>query len=337
MAEEKFFAEIDMESFVFALNAVLPIVILAAIGYYLKKLKMFGEDFIKTANRLVFRVLLPVMLFNNIYKIENIGEVELGYVLYAVCAICAVFAAAVITSGFITSEGAKRGALIQGIFRSNYALIGIPLAGSLFGEEGIITASVLSAFAIPVFNILAVGALSVFGKGKFSVRSIFADIIRNPLILGVAAGFCALFIREIFVMSGISFRLYDIKPFADVCGYLSSMATPLALMVLGAQFEFSAVARLRKEIIFGTAMRCGAVPLFCIGTAYLLFADKFSGAQFAALTALFASPVAVSSVPMAQEMGADTELAGQLVVWTTVFSAFSVFAASFILKAAGVF
>ena len=326
-----------MESFLFALNAVLPIVLLAALGYFLKKIELIDDKFIKTANRLVFKILLPVMLFNNVYKIENLGSVELGYVLYSVLAIVAVFVAAVITSGFVTKENKKRASLIQGIFRSNYALIGIPLAGSLFGEEGIIAASVLSAFAIPVFNIFAVSALSVFGKGKPGIKSILFDVLKNPLILGVFAGFCALFIREIFVMNEIAFRLYDIKPVADFAGYLSSMATPLALIVLGGQFEFSAVAKLKKEIIFGTAMRCGAVPLFCIGTVYILFGSTFSGAQFAAITALFSAPVAVSSVPMAQEMGADTELAGQLVVWTTVFSAFSVFAASFILKSIGVF
>lgn len=326
-----------MESFIFALNAVLPIVFLAVLGYCLKKIKLFDENFIKTANKVVFKVLLPVMLFNNVYKIENLEKVELGYVLYSVLAIVAVFAAAVITSGFVTDENAKRGALIQGIFRSNYALIGIPVAGSLFGEEGVITASVLSAFAIPVFNILAVGALSSFGKGKFSLKSILPDIIKNPLILGVCAGFCALLIRGFFAENEIAFRLYDIKPIADFAGYLSSMATPLALIVLGGQFEFSAVAKLKKEIIFGTAMRCFAVPLFCIGAAYIFFKDVFSGAQFAAITSLFAAPVAVSSVPMAQEMGADAKLAGQLVVWTTVFSAFSVFAASFVLKSLGVF
>ncbi len=326
-----------MEPFLFALNAVLPIVLLAALGYLLKKIGLVDEKFIKTGNKIVFKVLLPVMLFNNVYKIENLGAVEFGYVLYSVFAIIAVFSAAVITSGFITKENPKRAALIQGIFRSNYALIGIPVAGSLFGEEGVITASVLSAFTIPVFNILAVGALSVFGKGKFSLKAILLDIIRNPLILGVFAGFAALSIREIFAANEIAFRLYDIKPIADFAGHLSSMATPLSLIVLGGQFEFSAVARLRKEIIFGTAMRCGAVPLFGIGMAYLIFESTFSGAQFAAITALFAAPVAVSSVPMAQEMGADAELAGQLVVWTTVFSAFSVFAASFILKTLGVF
>ena len=144
-----------MESFIFALNAVLPIVLLAALGYFLGRIELIDEKFIKTANKIVFKVLLPVMLFNNVYKIENLGAVELGYVLYSVVAIVVFFAVAVITSGFITKENPKRAALIQGAFRSNYALIGIPVAGSLFGEEGVITASVLSAFAIPVFNIFA--------------------------------------------------------------------------------------------------------------------------------------------------------------------------------------
>lgn len=326
-----------MDSFIFAVNAVAPIIGLVAVGYFLKKLGMFGEDFIKTANRLVFKVLLPVMLFSNVYKIENIKNFELGYVLYALIGVALFFGIAVITSGFITKEGSKRGTLIQGMFRSNYALIGIPLAGSLFGEEGIKVAAVLSAFAIPLFNVLAVSALSVFGKGTAKPKEIIRDILKNPLILGVAAGFFALVIREIFTVCSIDFRIFDIKPVADIAGYLSSMATPLALMVLGAQFEFSAMGEMKKEIIFGTAMRCVFVPAVGIGAAYLFFADDFSGAQFAALTALFATPVAVSSVPMAQEMGGDTKLAGQLVVWTTVASAFSVFFASFALKAAGIF
>lgn len=326
-----------MESFIFAVNAVLPIILVVAIGYFLKKIKLVDEAFIRTGNKIVFRVLLPVMLFSNVYKIENLGEVELGYVLYALFAVVTVFVTAVITSGFVTKEGSERASLIQGIFRSNYALIGIPLAGSLFGDEGIMTAAILSAFAIPVFNILAVAGLSVFGKGKFSIKSILTEIAKNPLILGVAAGFCALIIRGIFAENEISFRLFDVVPIAKTAEYLSGTATPLALIVLGAQFEFSAVERLKKEIIFGTAMRCAFVPVFTLGMAYLLFAEKFTGAQFAALTALFATPVAVSSVPMAQEMGADAELAGQLVVWTTVVSAFSVFIASFLLKEAGIF
>ncbi|MBE6899510.1 MAG: AEC family transporter [Ruminococcaceae bacterium] len=327
-----------MEAFSFAFNAVAPIVIMAAIGYLLKKSGIIGKDFAKSGNRLVFKIFLPVMLFSNVYKIENLGEINPGHVFYALPAILAVFLLAFFFSGIITKEGPKRSALIQGMFRSNYALIGIPLAGSLFGEEGISAAAVLSAFAIPLFNVLAVAEFAFFSGGKkLDFRKTLLDIIKNPLIQGVAAGFAALIIRGIFAEAGIGFRLFDIAFIEKTAEYISAMATPFSLIVLGADFEFSAVSELRKEILFGTAMRCAVVPAIGIGTAFLLFSGSFSGAQFAAIAALFSAPVAVSSVPMAQEMGGDSKLAGQLVVWTTVFSAGTIFLSSFLLKTAGIF
>ena len=107
--------------------------------------------------------------------------------------------------------------------------------------------------------------------------------------------------------------------------------------MLGVQFEFSAVKELKREILFGTLIRTVLVPLLGLGIAFLFLRSRFDGAQFAALVALFATPVAVSSVPMAQEMGADHTLAGQLVVWTTLISAVTVFIASFLLRLVGIF
>lgn len=328
-----------MESLVFAINSVAPIIILVALGYFLKKAKIIEKDFAVSGNRFIFKILVPVMLFTNVYKIENIKEFNFGYIAFSLVMVAIVFFAAVFSSGFVTGDGKKRGALIQGIFRSNYALIGIPVAGSLFGAEGLSAAAVLSAFAIPAINIFAVTELLFFcGNGKKpGIRKILLDIAKNPLIQGVAIGFLVLFMREIFVANDISFRLFDIVPVAKTAEYLSSMTTPFSLIVLGAEFEFSAISSLKKEIIFGTAMRCAAVPVFCIGTAFLLFRNNFSGAEFAAIAALFTAPVAVSSVPMAQEMGADSTLAGQLVIWTTVFSAITIFIMSFLLKVAEIF
>ena len=101
--------------------------------------------------------------------------------------------------------------------------------------------------------------------------------------------------------------------------------------------EFSAVAEHKKEIVWGTMMRTFFAPLLGLGVAYLFFRDTFGGAHFASFVAVFATPIAVSSVPMAQEMKGDTTLAGQLVVWTTIMSALSVFVSSFLLRMAGVF
>ena len=327
-----------MNSFLFAISAVAPIIIMVAIGYLLKKIKLANADIAKALNRLVFRVFLPCMLFLNVYKMDSIGEIDLGYVAFALIVLLVIFALGIPCVMLVTKQGARRGVLLQAVFRSNYALIGIPLAQSLFDEQGLAIATLLSAAAIPMFNILAVISLSVFGdEQRVNVKKILLGIIKNPLILSVLAGVGALGIRLLFVRAGISFRLADIKPVYTVLGYLSNLATPLALLVLGIQFEFSAVKEMKKEIVFGTLARTVIAPTLAIGVAYVMFREQFDGAHFAAFVAMFATPVAVSSVPMAQEMKGDAALAGQLVVWTTLASALSVFIASWLLKLAGVF
>ena len=327
-----------MNSFLFALGAVAPIILMVAIGYLIKKIKLANADTAKTLNRLVFRVFLPCMLFLNVYKIDSIEDIDLGYVAYALIVLLVIFALAIPCVMLVTKQGARRGVLLQAVFRSNYALIGIPLAQSLFGDEGLAIATLLSAAAIPMFNILAVISLSVFSdEQRVNVKKILLGIIKNPLILSVLAGVGALGIRLLFVRAGISFRLADIKPVYTVLGYLSNLATPLALLVLGIQFEFSAVKEMKREIVFGTLARTVIAPTLAIGVAYVMFREQFDGAHFAAFVAMFATPVAVSSVPMAQEMKGDAALAGQLVVWTTLASALSVFIASWLLKLAGVF
>lgn len=328
-----------MDSLFFAIEAVSPIIIMVAIGYLIKKIGLLTADMAKTINKLVFRIFLPAMLFLNVYKIESLAAIKPDYILYAVIAIILIFALSIPAVMRVTDRGDRRGALLQACFRSNYALIGIPLAASLFGQEGVSVATLLSAASIPLFNILAVISLSVFGKGENrpSTKKILLGIVKNPLIQSILLGIIMLGLRAVFVENDIPFRLTQLRPIYTVLGYLSNLATPLALLMLGVQFEFSAVSELKKEILFGTLMRTVIIPLFGLGIAFLFFRTSFDGAVFAALVALFATPVAVSSVPMAQEMGADHTLAGQLVVWTTLISAVTVFIASFLLKLAGVF
>lgn len=328
-----------MDSFLFALEAVTPIILMVALGYLLKRLGWMKPDFAKAANRVVFRVFLPATLFLNVYKIEDLGSMGMSYVLYALIVIFAIFLLAIPVALCITPYRERRGPLVQVSFRSNYALVGLPLAASLFGEEGMIVATLLSAAAIPLFNVLAVISLTVFrdgGEGP-NVKKILMGILKNPLILGICAGLVALGIRAILQRVGVGFRLSDVTPLYTVLNQLSAVSTPLALMVLGAQFEFSAIKALRREIIVGTLARVAVAPLIGVGVAYLFFRQQFTGAHFAAFVALFATPVAVSSLPMAQEMGNDAALAGQYVVWTTILSTFTIFLCSFLLKQAGIF
>ena len=328
-----------MSSFVFAINAVLPIILLSVVGYFLKRLGWIEKSLVKQLNRLIFRIFLPAMLFLNVYKIENISFNQTGFIFYVVVITLSIFFLGIPLSAIFTKEADRRGVILQACFRSNHALIGLALAQSLGGEKGIQDAALLSAVIIPLFNVLAVVSLSVFKKSKkqVSFRSIIADIVKNPLIISVFLGLVAIGIRLVFARLGISFRLSHITPFMKVLEYLSSVATPLALLVLGAQFEFSAIQSLKKEIVFGTSVRVFFAPLLALAIAYLFFRNDFTPGNFAVFIAVFSTPVAVSSVPMAQEMGGNTDLAGQLVVWTTLFSAVTIFFSSFILNLLGVF
>lgn len=326
-----------VESFLFSLNAVLPIILMVGAGFFIKKMGILSGEGAKIINKVVFRLLLPCSLFLNVYSIEDLGSFDFFYVVFAMVATVLIFLLAIPLSKFISKDNRQRGAMIQASFRSNYAFIGIPLATSLYGEEGAMIATVLSAFAIPLFNILAVICLTAYGEksGKPSIKKVLFGIIKNPLILSIFLGFLCLIVRKLFFNFAIDFRLSDLTPVYSVLTQFGKTATPLALLALGAQFEFSAVPSLKKEIVFGTVLRMVLVPSIFLSAAY--FMNCFSGAHFAALVALFATPVAISTVPMAQELGADTTLAGQLVVWTTILSAFTIFFFSFILKAVGVF
>lgn len=328
-----------MDSLIFSLNAVIPIVAMVAIGYVLKKLGMINNDMSKALNKLVFRVFLPVMLFLNVYKIESLSSFEFLYIFYAVGLTLIIFAIAVPLVMLVTPQNERRGVLMQATFRSNYALIGLPLAEALFGQPGIIVASLMSVVTIPVFNILAVISLTVFNKDckRPDAKKIFLGIAKNPLIQGILLGLVVLGVRAIFDNCGVSFRLSEIAPLMKVLNNLSSLATPLALISLGAQFEFSAIKELRKEIIYGVAVRTVIVPVIGLSIALIFFGDYFRGEHFAAFVALFATPLAVSTVPMTQEMKGDAALAGQLVVWTTLVSGATIFLAAFVLKQIGVF
>jgi len=326
-----------MDSFIFAVNAVLPLIVMALIGYLLVRVGMIPEGAARTLNKIVFRVFLPCTLFLNVYKIESLGGFDFGYIVYAIAADLLIYALAIPIVMALTKDGARRGVVLQSVFRSNYALIGIPLATSLCGAAGAGVSAVLSAFAIPVFNVLAVITLSVFSdrKERVSVKSILLDIAKNPLIESVVLGLAVLGVRAILGQNGIEWRLTEITPLFSVLESLSAVSTPLALIALGAQFKFSSIGAMKRELIFSVVARVVAVPLVALTVAYLFF--DFEAAHFASFVALFATPVAVSSVPMVQEMGGDTELAGQVVVWATATSALTIFLFIFALRLLGVF
>jgi len=366
-----------------SINAVLPIILLILLGYLLKRFKFLNDNFVKIGNKFVFKVCLPCMLFVNIYDgMDSFADIRWDVVIYSVIAILVIFGLGLLTAILTTKKKNRRGVILQCSFRSNFAIIGLALVESLGGDKGL--ASIISAFSIPIFNILAVIALSVFAeeeqpaaetvsvqadtqnetmaegaqsspgvqavKKKHGVKNILLNIVKNPLIIGVFVGLVFVGIREIERACGgvkivevdgkevetVVFSFKEHLKFLYTCtSNLKSIASPLALVVLGGQFEFKAVKGMTKEIVVGTVWRVLLAPLIGIGVAVLLstYTDLFTfGAEvYPTLIALFGTPVAVSSAIMAGEMKNDEQLATQLVVWTSLCSIITIFVTVFLI------
>ena len=328
-----------------AVNALFPLILTILLGYVLKMRGFLTKEFLKVGNKMVFNVCLPAMLFVNVYDIAGFSAINWDIVLYAVAAFFVVVAVGFMITVVSTPVPERRGVIWQCTFRSNFGIIGLTLAAALGGSEAVAVAAIVSSFTVPLFNVVSVIALSVFtdgSKGKTSVKSIVMNILKNPLIIGVVAGLAVLGIRELqnAVFGRLIFSLErDTYFIYKVLSNLKTMCTPLALLVLGGQFEFSAVKGLMKEIVAGTLSRIVIAPLIGIGCAALVAAhtDWLSCGvnEYPALIAMFGSPVAVSSAVMAGNMGSDEQLATQLVVWTSIFSIFTIFAQVCILMGAG--
>ena len=142
-------------------------------------------------------------------------------------------------------------------------------------------------------------------------------------------------VRQLFVTWGWTFRLSDIKFLYTSANYVSSLTTPLALVVLGGQFEFASFKNYTKQIIVATVARTVFIPAVFLTVACVVFG--FRGADVATFVAIYGSPVAVASAIMAREMHGDGDLAGALVVSTTVVCTFTLIVMITVLKACGVF
>lgn len=328
--------------FSYAFNSVAPILLLVLLGFLLKKLHFAGDEFFKKANSLVFNVFLPILLFTNVYSLESLSEVNWKAAVYSVFAVFLFLGVGAICTALFVREHNQKGVMLQCSFRSNHAIIGIPLAQSLGGAQALAFASLLSAIAIPLFNVLAVFCLSHYAdsKKKPTILQTAVKTVKNPLILGVACGAAALLVRSFLPLGTDGSPVFTVKediPFLwTAVKSAASIASPLSLVILGARFDFSAIKNLAKPITLGVILRNFIAPALGIGLA--VFLSKRFGLfevtknELPGYISVFGSPVAVSSAVMVGEIGGDDQLATQLVVWTSVISLFSVFITVVILK-----
>lgn len=301
-----------MDCIILAFKVVFPILVYVSIGYFLKQIKLYNTDGTKVINDLVFKLFLPCLLFYNIYTTKVDKVFDLNLILYAVTFILILFILLMVIVPKFIKDNSKCGVFIQGVFRSNFVLFGLPVTISLLGEGNAGLTSLAIAFIVPLYNVLAVVCLETFRKSKINVLNILKGIIKNPLIISSIAGI-AFWVLKIQLPDFCSNIIRD----------LSRVATPLALIGLGGSFAFSSIKGNINKLAFIISLKLIIIPVIAIGLSAYIFG--FRGASIVALISIFASPTAVSSFTMAQSMGGDSDLAAQTVVFTSIFSILTVF------------
>lgn len=312
-----------MANFILTCNMVIPVFLVMVVGYICRQLKMVSAENVSAMNKLVFRLFLPVSLAKSLMTLSPNADINYSVMLYCALGVVATFIAAIIIVPRLVKGNPQRGAMIQAMFRSNYAILGIPLIESLFpaGDGGV--SAMMVMVTVPLFNVLAVVTLETYRGGSFNPVKIIKGIIKNPLIISCVIGFAV-------YLSGIKVPELAMSTVSK----LASVASPLALFSLGATIDLKKLTGNMKLIVPTVACRLVIVPGALLAIAYAL---GYRGADFAALMIAFGSPCAVSSYTMAAQMDSDGELAAQLVMTTTVLSVFSIFLMVLLFKSVGIF
>ena len=309
-----------MEAFLFSANAVLPVFAVMLLGYLLRRFGVIDEAFTATATRLMFRAALPCMLFLDVMEGDITHTFDAALLLAALGGALAAVALLRLTVPRFIPDPACYAAFIQGAFRGNVAIIGVAVMHNLAGEIGVAKIAMVISLSVPVYNIVSVLLLAEAGAAH-DKRALWHSIYTNPLVIACLLGLAASAL-------GVSLPPLLRSPLQ----MLSDMALPLSLVALGGTIELHHGDANIRRAAAAALIKTALMPLVMLPLCYLL---GMRGVDLAAMLIFFGTPTAVSSFPMAREMGADYHLASMIIVFSNILSLFTIFAALYILRMLG--
>ncbi len=312
-----------MQAFSIAFHAIVPLFLIIAMGFGVKRLGWIGPEDVRRFNKVCFYTFMPVMLFYNIYTSDFSHAVRLPYALFVVGMALAMILLAFLITLAAEKTPERRGVMIQAAFRSNFVLLGLPIAAELLPEGNLGVTALMVAIVVPIYNMMSVVVLEYFRGGKPRAGEVLLAVVKNPLILGSVAG---------LLVQALHITLPEVL--VSFAGKMNSAATPLILLLLGASFETREVARYKKELLVCVGLRLVVFPGAILTLAAAL---GLRDIEFVTVLAMTAAPTAVNSFNMAQQLGGDSQLAGSAVVVSTAASFFTLFVWITLFKQLGMF
>lgn len=299
------------KSFLAALSVILPIALMLLCGAGARKATYIDKQFISSANKLIFHLFLPLSLFESCYT-SPLGNTESVKMIIFCCAgILLMFLIYIPISKNTDSMDSRRSVILQASFRGNLAIFGFPVLSLMYDSSQLGVMAILMAFMIPELNLLAVISFEFFSGKKANLKHAIIRIVKNPLIIAI--------------LFGVIFNLLSVpipSPIMKAISSMASVTTPLAFLALGADFSFTSARENWKAISVALIGKLVLLPLLALLVGVAL---GLRGPMLVSAVTLFGAPVAVSSAPMAAEMGGDRELANQAVVVSTLIGVFTMF------------
>lgn len=314
-----------MDNLLFSFNATLPIFLVMVVGYFVKQIGLIDDNFVKTLNSFNYKVTLPVLLFKDISTADFYAEWDASYVLFCFFGTLACYLLIFAATKLFLKDRTLHGEFIQGAYRGSAAVLGIAFIDNIYGSSAIAPLMILGT--VPLYNVLAVITLSITGPNstgitKKTMKKTMIGIATNPIIWGIFLGMIPALLK-------IHFPTILQRTINNV----ASLATPLALIGLGAGFEGrKAIAKI-KPTIFCTLIRLMIQPAVFLPIAVIM---GFTGEKLVALLVMLGAPTTVSCYIMAKNMGHEGTLTSSVVVATTFFSSISLTFWLFIMKQYGV-
>ncbi|MCR5666786.1 MAG: AEC family transporter [Eubacterium sp.] len=315
-----------MENLLFSLNTTIPIFLVMVLGYFLRRINLLNDNFVTIVNKFNFKVTLPVLLFRDLSTVDIRAVFDVKYVLFCAIATSLCFWVIYAVTKFAMKDKTMVGAFVQASFRSSAAVMGLAFIQNVYGSSAMGPLMIIGA--VPLYNIYSVLVLTLeandpngAGERKEKLKKAGINILKNPIIIAIVLGIVVALLRVDFP------KMIDTS-----VNSVASMATPLALIGLGAGFEGrKAIKKIKPTLI------AAAIKLVVQAAIFLPFAIwlGFTGEKMIALVVMLAAPATPSCYIMAKNMKNDGTLTASIVVATTLLGAFTLTMWIFILRSLG--
>lgn len=300
-----------------AVGVVVPMAIMVSIGVLLRICRVTDADTMKNVDKITFNLMMPVLMFYNIYRTDFSQLTNVGYILYGTAGLTILFAVALFLVPKFIKEPPTAASYGQAIVRSNYILFGAAVAQSIYGEGNIGMIMLMSTVAVPMFNCYSAIILEAGRHGMASPKMLLLAVVKNPTLIATLIGLAV-------NLAGI--KIPDLL--LGVVEDISGLTTPISFLSIGVTLSFRALKN-KGYLISAVVLRLVIIPLvFVLGGIAL----GYRGQELCALLILFAAPVAVSSYPMAVAMNADGDFAAQMVAVSTLLCLPTIFVWTYVLN-----